>query len=99
MRKFVFFYFLLVIGLSTQAQSLKEILDAPFATHLTVSNDGETIAWVDNSAGERNIFIANGPSFESVRQLTNYQGDQGVELGNLQFISDDKSIILRYVSS
>ena len=92
MKRLLFFFFVL-LGFGLQSQSLKEILDAPFATDLTVSNDGKTIAWVDNSAGERNIFVANGSSFESVKQLTKYQGDQGVELGNLQFTSDDKSII------
>ena len=92
MKRLLFFFFVL-FGFGLQSQSLKEILDAPFATDLTVSNDGKTIAWVDNSAGERNIFVANGSSFESVKQLTKYQGDQGVALGNLQFTSDDKSII------
>jgi len=92
MRPFVISLFLF-IGLSMQAQTLKEILDAPFASDITVSNDGKTIAWVDNSAGERNIFIAEGPSFSSVRQLTNYQGDQGVALSNLVFTADDNAII------
>ena len=92
MRPFVLSLFMF-IGLSVQAQTLKEILDAPFASDLTVSNHGKTIAWVDNSAGERNIFIAEGPSFSSVRQLTNYQGDQGVALSNLVFTADDNAII------
>ena len=92
MRPFVISLFLF-IGLSMQAQTLKEILDAPFASDITVSNDGKTIAWVDNSAGERNIFIAEGPSFSSVRQLTNYQGDQGVALSNLVFTADNNAII------
>ena len=92
MRPFVLSLFLF-IGLSIHAQTLKEILDAPFASDLTVSNNGKTVAWIDNSAGERNIFIAEGPSFSSVRQLTNYQGDQGIALSNLVFTADDNSII------
>ena len=49
----------LIFGLILSAQpTIKEILDSPFASNLTVSKGGKTVAWVDNVAGERNIFIA-----------------------------------------
>ena len=81
-------------GLSLFAQpALKEILDSPFASDLTVSRDGKTIAWVDNIAGERNIFFARGQKFSSVSQLTNYTGDQGIALSNLKFTPDGENLI------
>ena len=84
----------LLLGLVLSAQpSLKEILDAPFASALTVSKDGKTIAWVDNTAGERNIFIAAGEGFSSVYQLTDYVGDEGIALNNLEFTPDGKSLM------
>ena len=81
-------------GLSLFAQpALKEILDSPFASDLTVSKDGKTIAWVDNIAGERNIFFANGVKFSSVSQLTNFTGDQGIALGSLKFTPNGENLI------
>ena len=84
----------LLLGLSLSAQStIQEILDAPFASDLIVANDGKTLAWVDNTAGERNIFIASGKDFSSVSQLTNYVGDEGIAIGNLSFTPNGNHLI------
>jgi len=84
----------LLFGLGICAQpTLKEILDAPFASDIIATKDGKTIAWVDNTAGERNIFIASGENFSSVSQLTKYVGDEGIALSNLAFTPDGSSLI------
>ena len=62
MKQLILVYILL-FGYSIQSQTLKEILDVPMASDLTVSNDGSIIAWVDNIAGQRNIYIARGSDF------------------------------------
>ena len=83
-----------ILGLSVCAQpTLKEILDAPFASDLIMTQDGKTIAWLDNKAGERNIFIARGKDFSTVYQLTDYVGDQGVAISNLRFTPDGNRIV------
>lgn len=84
---------MLLAGFSMKAQTLREILDAPFASDLAVSGDGKMIAWVENIAGERNIFLGSGNDFSAVRQLTNYHGDQGVSIGNLMFSADGSNLI------
>ena len=58
-----------------------------------MTKDGKKIAWVDNIAGERNIFIATGEQFSSVRRLTAYVGDQGISLSNLKFTPDGCKLI------
>ena len=84
----------LIFGFILSAQpTIKEILDSPFASNLVVSRDGNTLAWVDNIGGERNIFVATGEQFSSVYQLTKYVGDQGISLSNLKFTADDKKLI------
>ena len=60
---------------------------------MTISRDGKTLAWVDNIAGERNIFVATGEQFSSVYQLTKYVGDQGISLSNLKFTQNDNKLI------
>jgi len=84
----------LILGFTFYAQpTIKEILDAPFASDLIVTEDGKTIAWVDNTAGERNIYVANGDDFSSVYQLTDYVGDEGIALSNLEFTPDGNSLV------
>ena len=92
MRSFLFLL-VLFIGLGTNAQTLNDILDAPFASDLTVSKDGKYIAWVEYVAGERNIFLASGSEFKTVRQLTHYTGDEGVSISNLAFVGDGSRLI------
>ena len=36
--------------------TIKEIISAPFPTSLTVSSNGDKVAWVYNESGVRNIF-------------------------------------------
>ena len=84
----------LLLSLNVNAQAtLKKVLDAPFASGLVVTNDGKTIAWVDNIAGERNIFVASGIDFSTVYQLTDYVGDEGIALTNLKFTPDGNSLL------
>lgn len=73
--------------------NIKEILAAPFASDLTVSIGGDTIAWIDNTAGERNIFMATGKDFSTVQQLTDYFGDEGIALGNLHFSANAEQLV------
>ena len=82
----------LIFGFILSAQpTIKEILDSPFASNLVVSRDGNTLAWVDNIGGERNIFVATGEQFSSVYQLTKYVGDQGISLSNLSLLPMTRS--------
>ncbi|MEY2950470.1 MAG: hypothetical protein RLZZ248_1671 [Bacteroidota bacterium] len=88
-----FLILLLIIGFNLKSQTLKEILAAPFASDLVVSDDGKKIAWVDNLAGERNIFMAKGKDLSEIKQITNYKGDQGVSIGSLLFTPNGNQLI------
>ena len=92
--KIFIIYINLIFGLALSAQpTIKEILDSPFASNLTVSRDGKTIAWIDDNAGEKNIFVATGEHFSSVFQLTEYDGDYGISLSNLKFTPDGLKLV------
>ncbi len=94
MMRLLHLFAALLLGLAICAQpTLNEILDAPFASDMTVTKDGKSIAWVDNTAGERNIFIASGEDFSSVSQLTDYVGDEGIALSNLAFTPDGNKLV------
>ncbi len=81
---------------TTHAQSkpftIEQILSAPFPSDLVAAPTGERIAWVFNAEGKRNIWVAEGPSFQA-RQLTKYNEDDGQELTNLSFTRDGQFVV------
>jgi dipeptidyl aminopeptidase/acylaminoacyl peptidase len=84
---------LLAPGLGTAQFSIEQILSAPFPTQLTAASWEETLAWVFNDRGVRNVFIATGPDLATVRPLTDFAEDDGVEIGDLTFTPDDRYLL------
>ncbi len=74
------------------AQTIENYLSAPFPTNLVASADGKTIAWVFNDKGSRNVYVADGGAYK-VKAITNYQGDDGTGISNVQFTPDGKQVI------
>lgn len=90
-RKFISIIVLITIahfGLNGQ-HTIENLLSSPFPTYLVGSADGSTIAWLFNDKGSRNIFMAKAPKFEA-KMVTNYLGDEGVEVNSLTLSSDGK---------
>src|SRR4051812_10737588 len=72
--------------------SVQQVLGFPSPDNLVASPVGSTIAWTFNERGVRNIYAADGPSFEP-RRVTAYGDDDGQELTQLAFSHDGKSIV------
>ncbi len=87
----LFQFFLFTFTLEAQL-SIESVLSVPFPTNLEASADGKNIAWVFNNQGERNIFLATAPAF-SVKQLTQYKADEGIDLNNLAFTPDGNQLV------
>ncbi|MEO6537402.1 MAG: DPP IV N-terminal domain-containing protein, partial [Ferruginibacter sp.] len=83
---------LLVAANVCSAQTIENYLSAPFPTNLIASADGKTIAWVFNNKGSRNIYAAESPAFNA-SAITNYVGDDGMDVSDLQFTPDGKQIL------
>lgn len=75
-----------------QAFSVADALSYSFPTSLVASADGNTIAWVLNEQGARNIWVAEAPDFAG-RRLTAYEGDDGQAISNLQFAHGGRQLI------
>ncbi len=58
-----------------------------FPTELTSAATGGKIAWALDSAGRRNVFVAEAPNYVP-RKLTNFNDDDGQEITSVS-ISDD----------
>lgn len=70
-----------------RAFTLEEVMSAPFAGELTASPTGAKVAWVLNSAGARNIWVAEPPLYRG-RQLTSYTADDGQDIADLAWSPD-----------
>ena len=95
--KIRFLLFAVLAGaVSAFAQSssftLEQVMSSPFPTALTSAAKANRIAWVFNSRGERNIWIADAPDFAG-RQVTHYQGDDGQDIFSPKLTPDGKTVI------
>ncbi|MGZ4855980.1 MAG: hypothetical protein ACXVKH_12265, partial [Candidatus Angelobacter sp.] len=58
---------ILIFTVSSIAQkpgfTLEQVMSSPFPTALTSAARANRIAWVFDSRGERNVWVADGPDF------------------------------------
>src|SRR3954466_2516179 len=75
-------FFVQAARAQTPSFTIESALSAPFPSELTAAPAGGRVAWIFDAEGSRNIWVAepsaNG-TFTS-RQLTNFTGDNGVEI-------------------
>ncbi|HET9836583.1 MAG TPA: prolyl oligopeptidase family serine peptidase, partial [Candidatus Angelobacter sp.] len=64
----------------------------PFPTALTAAAKANRMAWIFNSRGERNVWVADAPDFAG-RQLTQYQGDNGQDIFAVKLTPDGKTAV------
>jgi dipeptidyl aminopeptidase/acylaminoacyl peptidase len=92
---------LLIIAASSVAQksnftrpsfTLEQVMSSPFPTALTSAAKVNRIAWVFDSKGERNIWVADAPDFAG-RQVTPYQGDDGQDIFAVKLTPDGKTVV------
>jgi dipeptidyl aminopeptidase/acylaminoacyl peptidase len=87
---------ILVFATSAIAQkasfTLEQVMSSPFPTALTSAAKANRIAWVFDSRGERNIWVADAPDFAG-RQVTHYQGDDGQDIFAVKLTPDGKTVV------
>jgi dipeptidyl aminopeptidase/acylaminoacyl peptidase len=79
-------------NLSKPGFTLEQVMSSPFPTALTSAAKANRIAWVFNSRGERNVWIADAPDFAG-RQITHYQGDDGQDIFAVKLTPDGKTVV------
>ncbi|HEY5029439.1 MAG TPA: hypothetical protein VIK39_13595, partial [Candidatus Angelobacter sp.] len=72
--------------------TLEQVMSSPFPTALTSAAKVNRIAWVFDSKGERNVWIADAPDF-AARQVTHYQGDDGQDIFAVKLTPDGKTVV------
>ncbi|THD81684.1 MAG: S9 family peptidase [Phenylobacterium sp.] len=75
--------------------SIEQVLSAPFPSDLVAAGQGGRVAWVYDQGGSRNVWIA-GPGANSAyaaRPITSYVGDDGYDLGELNWAPDGRQLV------
>lgn len=88
---FVVLFFLFLRG-HAQTFSMESVTSYPFPSGLTGSVRGSKIALAINEKGRRNIYVAEGPSFE-LRRLTDYTADDAQEITGITISADGKWVV------
>ncbi len=91
MKKLLLFP-ILFIAIAVHAQTISNYLSPPYPANLTSSKSGSTIAWVFNDKGSRNVYTA-GADGNNVTRITNYSGDDGMEIADVQITSGGEQIV------
>jgi dipeptidyl aminopeptidase/acylaminoacyl peptidase len=74
------------------AVSIEEVMQAPYPSSLVASTKGNAVAWVFDTRGCRNVWVAQGAH---ARQITPYTLDDGFDIGDLAWSADEN--LLAYV--
>ncbi|PYP88981.1 MAG: S9 family peptidase [Blastocatellia bacterium AA13] len=67
--------------------TLEQVMSSPFPSDMIASPRGDKLAWVFDSLGRRNIWIAEAPEFKG-HSLTHYERDDGQDITEPVFSSD-----------
>ena len=69
--------------------SIEEVMEAPYPSSLVASVKGKSVAWVFDTKGCRNIWVAQGAH---ARQITPYTLDDGFDIGDLAWSADESLV-------
>jgi len=78
-----------------QTFSIHDVLSAPFPSELHASPKGNKVAWIANDAGSRNVWVADATAEGALtaRQVTAYDGDDGMDMGEVRWTPDANFVI------
>jgi dipeptidyl aminopeptidase/acylaminoacyl peptidase len=81
-----------VVGAQSSTVTVEGLLSAPFPTQLVAAPNGKAVAWVFDSVGARNVWVAEAPGWTG-RRLTPYIGDNGQEITGLEWMPDGSGLV------
>jgi dipeptidyl aminopeptidase/acylaminoacyl peptidase len=80
------------VAVAQQRVTLDALLAAPFPSEIVAAPAGGRVAWVENTKGSRNVWVASSPDF-APRQLTSYRGDDGQDITSLAWSADGATVL------
>ncbi|HEY8056982.1 MAG TPA: prolyl oligopeptidase family serine peptidase [Terriglobales bacterium] len=77
---------------STGGFTVRQVMDFPYPSSLTVASQGEHVAWTVDLRGVRNVFVADGPAFQP-RQVTHYTLDDGQPIAAVRITPSGRTVV------
>jgi dipeptidyl aminopeptidase/acylaminoacyl peptidase len=72
--------------------TLEQVMSSPFPSNLVAASHSGRVAWVFDAKGVRNLWVADAPNF-AARQVTHYEGDDGLAIASLRITADDRTLV------
>ena len=72
--------------------TLEQVMSSPFPSNLVAASRGGRVAWVFDTKGVRNLWVADAPNF-AARQVTHYNGDDGLPIASLRITADGRTLV------
>ncbi len=82
----------LAVSHAQQGVTLEALLAAPFPSEIAAAPTGDRVAWVLNTKGSRNVWMAASPDFAG-KQATSFSGDDGQDITSLTWSPDGKALL------
>ena len=95
-RKLLLLPVLVLLGLAfafADRFTLEQVMSSPFPHDLVAADKADRIAWVFQSKGVRNVWVADGPDFKDAHSITHYTADDGQEIASLRLTPDGRSAL------
>jgi dipeptidyl aminopeptidase/acylaminoacyl peptidase len=77
---------------AAQGFTIEQVMSSPFPDNLTAAARAPRVAWVFDSRGVRNVWVADAPGF-AARQVTHYSEDDGMALASLRLTPDGRTAV------
>ena len=79
-------------GAHSAAFTINDVMQAPYPSELVAAPAGRAVAWVFDTKGCRNIWVADSSGSVKAHPVTAYTEDDGFDIGELAWSPDTKSI-------
>lgn len=74
------------------AFTINDVMQVPYPSDLVAAPAGGGVAWVFDTKGRRNIWVADSSGSAKAHPITAYTEDDGFDIGELAWSPDTKSI-------
>jgi dipeptidyl aminopeptidase/acylaminoacyl peptidase len=81
-----------VVGAHPAAFTINDVMQAPYPSDLVSAPSGGAVAWVFDTQGRRNIWVADPSGAAKAHPITAFTEDDGFDIGELAWSPDTKSI-------
>lgn len=78
-------------AMATEPLTIEELLAVPSVRDVATDQHG-AVAWVEQASGVWNILVADAP-YDTSRQITHYQDDDGTEIDLVGFVPGGKRLV------